>query len=412
MKRAAAARPTRDWRVRRTEPARLSPKSSEYWFRWVALVVGAFPLAALVFAVGRLVYTSSYRQFGITPEDVGLTQTRIVGQAAGSTGIIVALLASLGLVARAQVLLLRSTEAQYRRSPAVPAKAAALQALVALGPLFTAVLLPLTVHRGWERSAVQLAAFAVGVGVWVSGALGWKIRSFVFGAGLMAGVGGAAYVYGFVTPDFRRPLVWFVFLCHGYLIAQFDAPPRQARLGVQVIRGTFVLLALWTATFANDFVRAWLTGAVIVLTLTWWWSATVGSDASRWLDRRLPGWRVIVTFVVSGVLLVLAVNWVAEQESSGINRARDIRQGEDPPPGYVFPIDSVPVRLTPLTDDPLGICKKTLVARLLGRNGDTAFVLFRPPGPGRVEESFVVPLKDADYTVRTGFSEPGLCEPL
>lgn len=411
MKRAAA-RATRDSRIRRSAPARPSPKASEDWYRWIALVVGALPFTAVVFAVGRFIYTSSYRQFGLTPEDVGLTQTRIVVQAAGATGVIVALLVSLGLVARAQSLLIRSTEAQYRRSPAVPAKAAALQALVALGPLFAAVLVPLPMARGWERSAVQLAVFSVGAGVWVSGALGWKVSGFVFGVGLMAVIGGATYVHGFMASGDPRPFAWFAFLCLGYLIPQLDDSPRLARLGIHVIRSTFVLLALWTATFANDLVRAWLTGAVVVLALTWWWSAAVGSDAPRWLDRRLPGWRVIATFVLSGVVLVLAVNWVAEQESSGIDRARDIRQGANPASSFVFPIDSVPVRLTPLTDDPLGICKKALVARLLGRDGDTAFVLLRPPGQGRVDESFVVPLKDADYTVRRGFTEAGLCEPL
>jgi hypothetical protein len=176
--------------------------------------------------------------------------------------------------------------------------------------------------------------------------------------------------------------------------------------------GTLVLLGSMSASFEGD-VAVWLSaaaGAAVVGWLAAWarWS-TVDLDLSAkgWLSRR-PS--TIILYLALALFAGIGVVLYSDFAASATHQAqRLLIQGRMPTNPLLSNL-IYPAALKPLHGDPLGLCVPQATFLLLGRQGENFYILLRPSRDNvALGQAEVIRLNGGDYSVGTGFNDPGSC---
>lgn len=388
--------------------------------RWVptaASAIGAISaLAGTLTYVAHLVRSNAYRQFGLQPEDVGLTEGRLLAQSVGVFGFFAATLGSLALVGVIQFRLVRATEPERLAAEPLTTAARIRYLTVAALPIPTVAAALWLLRAGVAETAFVAAALAFTMGIWsaLSAGPGRRRQGFFIGAGVMTVAGVVASIAAVARPRVATGFLLFAFVITSVFLSDLQQDPRWKRAHVTNLRSTLLAVSLCAAVATSGTFQVWWLAAWIPAMAGWYLAVVIDKGWGATLDERFPGWRLIALFTTAAIVIGASAVWVADRADGAARDALQIKAGRPTEGGPLefFPVEATPARIVPLDGDPLGVCTKSVVARLLGRNGDTAYVLFRPPTPGQPEEGYVLPLPSSAYTVATGVERPGLCEPL
>lgn len=382
----------------------------------LAKLLSFVPMTLVLNAVARTVPADAYDVFGLDPEQVGLTDARILGQVLGVLAVVFGLLAVCALLARVQLWLVLATEQRWQGAAVMPLRDTILTTLAVVVPLTVFLVAPSLAPAGAARHVVRTVLGGATVGFWavMSVPRGRRALAFVIGVALVGGAVAAMRLTG----DARHlvSMEFFAVVVSGITIAALQEDPRRERARLTVIRCTPIALLVAVGLGASGTAQLLLLSAWLPLLLGWFPLAAIRSIVdTAWLDRVVPAWRTMATYLTLVVVTGIALAWISDRHDDAVREAVRIKSGLAPARVGVFepfPIKARPVRLVPRTGDPLQLCSKNLVARLLGEDGDTVHVLLRPPKAGAPDEGHVWSLRLSDYYIVRGFSTPGLCEPL
>jgi hypothetical protein len=116
---------------------------------------------------------------------------------------------------------------------------------------------------------------------------------------------------------------------------------------------------------------------------------------------------VLLLAIVSGAGAVIVLTTGVSAETSWRQLVQDGDISRHVSPLLLNPV-TVPAQVLPLGNDPLHVCDGKRVAFLLGRNSQSAFLLFRQPGSGASAVS-VMPMRNDEYAIVTGMSSAISC---
>jgi hypothetical protein len=373
--------------------------------------------AAAAYAIAYDVNRSALHVFGMRPEDLGWGRSTILEQAGALFLIIVAAVVGFTCVGVAEYRLVRDTQRRMRGTQPLGVRGWIRLVIVAVGPVGLAVVAPLAAPHGAARAVVEVVAISMVVGFWTALAVQPRLRTqgFAVGVAMMAVSGALCRNPAFHPANTGRGLQYAIFVFFGLALAHTADQPNWRRTVVILDRAGIPVGGAVFAIATTGLMRVLLIG-VLLGAVAGWFAAemTEGESWSASLTRWLPTWRRVRMLLAVALALVVAVAWTGDREEDAVRRAVQLEAGAPikARPFDFFPIVADPVRIVPRNGDPLGLCARNLVARLLGANGGKSFVLLRPPKPGNADAAFVLPLAEADYEVARGFRTDGLCEEL
>jgi hypothetical protein len=389
----------------------------ERWAGVVTKVAGL--LAAITYGVARVATGEYYRPLGLTPEDVGIGQARLVAV----TGTLVGILAAfIGVGIASGVLAFQVT----RRAVAVPdagrapyrLRAFAVPLAVAASPFVALGLVRSWSDDGTASRWLMRSILVVTAGVWASTATPHGVSPRHRLAAFLRAAVAFAVVLAYAAHQTHASatlLVWSVLAALGVLAAyQHDSAEWRQ---VQGCIPPFLLLvaAGLAAKLSSGALAFWLaptvSGATIGVLAGRSGISEVARDARQALPKVFPGGAprlgvmvVLLSLVVVGVLAYGVIQAASADGNYLLStgKARGLFSDQ------VFPAR---VMLRHPRQDPLGICASDRPATILGHGDHAAFVWLGPlpATTTEVDGPVIVPLPDDDYVVTTGFGQSGAC---